>query len=163
MTDKDLDLTGEPGDELDTDETLEDGVDAEGDDESEFEEEEAEEAAAGAAGGRRFGFGRGRKSEELHEKHLGGVQASHERVHIDDRASALFALICAGGLVGVLAFAWVGGVLPKPAAPSLAPLVVPTAKATASPSASPSIVVTPSPTAAPTASPSLSPAPSASK
>ena len=88
---------------------------------------------------------------------MGSVRGTHERVHIDDRPSAVYALLCAAALLGVLAFSWVGGVLPQSAGPTLTPLVVPTGQVTASPSAGASVTAAPSMTAAPTASPSASP------
>lgn len=143
MTDKDQDGAPEAEEILSTDglpiHELEDNLD----EEAEFEEQETDEVPS-AGSGRRFGFGRGDRSVEREEKpHAGSVRESHERVHIDDRASAVFALLCAGLLIGVLAFAWIGGMLPKSAGPTLAPLVVPTSQAT--------------PTAAPSASASIAP------
>ena len=129
MTDKDQDGTSEAEEILSTDglpiHELEDDLD----EEAEFEEEETDEIpAAGSA--RRFGFGRrDRSADEEERPHAGSVRESHERVHIDDRASAVFALVCAGVLIGVLAFSWLGGLLPKSTGPTLAPLVVPTAQA----------------------------------
>ena len=149
MTDKDQDGTPQASEILSTDglpiHELEDGL-AE---EAEFEEEETDEVPS-AGSGRRFGFGRGDHSADHDEKHhAGSVRESHERVHIDDRASAVFALLCAGILIGVLAFAWIGVQLPKSVGPTLAPLVVPTAQASSSaaPSASASPVVSPAPSA----------------
>ena len=150
MTDKDQDGTPLAEEILSTDglpiHELEDNLD----EEAEFEEQETDEVPS-AGSGRRFGFGRGDHPAEHDEKpHAGSVRESHERVRIDDRASAVFALLCAGILVGALAFAWVGGVLPKSVGPTIAPLVVPTYQASSS--AAPSAVV----------SPVVSPAPSAS-
>ena len=150
MTDKDQDGAPEADEILSTDglpiHELEDNLD----EEAEFEEEETDEIPS-TGSGRRFGFGRGDHPAEHDEKpHAGSVRESHERIHIDDRASAVFALLCAGILVGALAFAWVGGVLPKSVGPTIAPLVVPTYQASSS--AAPSAVV----------SPVVSPAPSAS-
>jgi hypothetical protein len=150
MTDKDQDGTPQADEILSTDglpiHELEDGL-AE---EAEFEEEETDEVPS-AGSGRRFGFGRGDHPAEPDEgHHAGSVRESHERVHIDDRPSAVFALLCAGILIGVLALTWVGGMLPKPVGPALSPLVVPTAQASSSaaPSASAgSSVVSPGPSA----------------
>ena len=149
MTDKDLDGAPEADEILSTDglpiHELEDNLD----EEAEFEEEETDEVPS-AGSGRRFGFGRGDRSVEREERpHAGSVRESHERVHIDDRASGVFALLCAAALIGVLAFAWIGGVLPKSAGPTLAPLVVPTAQVSSSAavSASASPVVSPAPSA----------------
>jgi hypothetical protein len=134
--------------------------------EAQGDEDEGEFEAAGAAaasGSRRFGFGRGRAQESEGEKHpMGSLRDSHERVRIDDRPSAIYALLCAAALIGVLAVAWVSGVVPQAAGPSLKPLVVPTAQATPSSAASATISAAPTATAtaAPTASASASAAPS---
>jgi hypothetical protein len=154
MTDKDQDGAPEAEEILSTDglpiHELEDNLD----EEAEFEEQETDEVPT-AGSGRRFGFGRGDRSADHEDRpHAGSVRESHERVHIDDRASAVFALLCAGILIGVLAFAWIGGVLPKSVGPSLAPLVVPTAQASSS--------AAPSASASPVGSAVVSPAPSAS-
>src|ERR1035437_2550686 len=128
MTDKDQDGAPEAEEILSTD-----GLPI-----HELEEQETDEVPS-AGSGRRFGFGRGDHPAEHEERpHAGSVRESHERVHIDDRASAVFALLCAGVLIGLLAFSWLGGMLPKPVGPTLAPLVVPTAQASSSaaPSAS---------------------------
>jgi hypothetical protein len=150
MTDKDQDGTPLAEEILSTDglpiHELEDNLD----DEAEFEEQENDEIPT-AGSGRRFGFGRGDRSAEREERHhAGSVRESHERIHIDDRPSAIFALLCAGLLIGVLAFAWIGVQVPKAVGPTLAPLVVPTAQAasSAAPSASAgSSVVSPAPSA----------------
>jgi hypothetical protein len=144
MTDKDQDGTSEAEEILSTDglpmAELEDNLD----EEAEFEEEETDEVP-GPGSARRFGFGRGDRSAEREERpHAGSVRESHERVHIDDRASAVFAILCAGLLLGVLLIALIGVQLPKTAAPSLAPLVVPTAQATPSAAASSSASIAPS-------------------
>jgi len=161
MADKDRDQKPLYDADLPNDEALdeepEEPTEAEGD---EFEGEAA--AAAPAAGGRRFGFGRGSRADEEqereHDKRIGSVRESHERVHINGAPSAIYAVVCAGALIGVLALAWLGGVLPQPATPSYAPLVVPTAKATvassASASASASASIAPSASTSPVASPS---------
>ncbi len=161
-----------PGEE-DFEDEPEEGEDTEGElSESEADEESADEAlaedesaeeesaagAAAAVGGSRgrFGFGRARGADE-HLRSIGSVRGAHERVHIDDRPSAIFALVCAIGLIGLLAFSYVGGILPKGAAPSLTKLLlatyVPPAGSNASLSTTPSVA----PTAAPAASPSPSP------
>ncbi len=145
MTDKDRDATPQADEILSTDglpkDELEDGLG----EEAEFEDQETDEAPI-AGSHRRFGFGRGDRSGGHHDDHrAGSVRESHERIHIDDRASAIFALLCAGALVGILAFSWLGGALPKATPPSLAPLLaVPTAHAT--PSAAASASLAPSPT-----------------
>jgi hypothetical protein len=89
------------------------------------------------------------------------VRGAHaERVYIDDRASALFALVCAGSLVGVLAVSFAATHLPRGAVKTLPPLVVQTPSG--SPSASASVLPSGSIVTSPSASPSGSPAPSAS-
>jgi hypothetical protein len=167
MTDRDKDRDEKsatpdylPGDE-EFEEEPEEAAEAEGEvPEGEFESEGPAESAPGSAQ-RRFGFGRGsrddRSGEEAERRQMGSVRGTHERVHIDDRPSAVYALLCAAALLGVLAFSWVGGVLPQSAGPTLTPLVVPTGQVTASPSAGASVTAAPSMTAAPTASPSASP------
>lgn len=150
MTDKDQDGTPEAEEILSTDGLPMDELEDDLDEEAEFEDQETDEIPT-AGSGRRFGFGRGDRSAEPDERpHAGSVRESHERVHIDDRPSAIFALLCAGLLIGVLAFAWIGGVLPKSAGPTIGPLVVPTyqASSSAAPSASAgSSVVSPGPSA----------------
>ena len=132
--------------------------------EGEFEAEGEGPAGPATSGARRrFGFGRGdRAEEEVETRQIGSVRGTHERVHIDDRPSALFALVCAAALLGVLGFSWLGGVLPKAVGPTLTPLVVPTSQATPIPSggAAASASVTPSASPAPTLSPAPSAAPS---
>jgi hypothetical protein len=154
MTDRDKDRDEKsatpdylPGDE-EFEEEPEEAAEAEGEvPEGEFESEGPAESAPGSAQ-RRFGFGRGsrddRSGEEAERRQMGSVRGTHERVHIDDRPSAVYALLCAA-------------VLPQPAGPTLTPLVVPTGQVTASPSAGASVTAAPSMTAAPTASPSASP------
>jgi hypothetical protein len=147
-----------PGDE-EFEEEPEDSAAAEGEfegDESELEEgdEEAFAAATAPSKGRRFGFGRGERSEEPVEKRTtvtGSVRETHERIHIDDRPSAIYALLCAGALLGVLLLTWIGGALPPPAVPTLTPLVVPTGQPTPTPNASPSVTIAPTATPAPSA------------
>jgi hypothetical protein len=73
------------------------------------EEDETGAAAAGAgagaaAGATRSRFGRRATRETEEHRTIGSVRGTHERVHIDDRPSAIFAIICAVGLLGVLAF-----------------------------------------------------------
>src|ERR1035437_7996443 len=157
MTDKDQDGTPLAEDILSTDglpiHELEDNLD----EEAEFEEQETDEVPS-AGSGRRFGFGRGDRSAEREDRpHAGSVRESHERVHIDDRPSAIYALLCAGALLGVLAFSWVGGVLPKSVGPTLTPLVVPTSQATVSSSASASLAPSVSASASVGASASAAP------
>jgi len=150
MTDKDKDATPQPN-ELSLDGLAPaelDELDNDLDEEAEFEDQETDETP-NVGSGRRFGFGRGREEQHAtghHDEthHAGSLRESHERVHIDDRASAVFALLCAGILIGVLALAWVGGVVPKAAAPTLAPLVVPTAQAASSAAPSAAVSVAPS-------------------
>jgi hypothetical protein len=144
MTDKDQDGAPEAEEILSTDGLPMAELDDNLDEEAEFEEEETDEVP-GPGSARRFGFGRGDRSAEREERpHAGSVRESHERVHIDDRASAVFAMLCAGLLLGVLLIALIGVQLPKTAAPSLAPLVVPTAQATPSAAASSSASIAPS-------------------
>jgi hypothetical protein len=148
MTDKDRDGAPEAEEILSTDGLPIRELDDDLDEEAEFEDQETDETpTVGSA--RRFGFGRGREEQHAtghHDetRHAGSLRESHERVHIDDRASAVFALLCAGILIGVLALAWVGGVLPKAAVPSLAPLVVPTAQAASSAAPSAAVSIAPS-------------------
>jgi hypothetical protein len=168
MSDRDLGRDGtptpnefEPGDE-EFEEEPEEGFAGEGEPEEPGEEVRRE---AGAPSGRRFGFGRGGQGAQEGAFHpTGSVRESHERVHIDDRISAIYVLIVAAAMIGVLAIALAGNYVPTPVAPTLAPLVVPTGQATASPGPSESASIAPSasPTAAPSASPTASPAPSAS-
>jgi hypothetical protein len=152
---KPLDDSELPGEEA-LDEEPEESTEAE---DEEFEGDAA--AVAAASGSHRFGFGRGHHDDQTvgqHSKqHIGSVRETHERVQISDVPSAVYALLCAGALLGVLALALIGNVLPKAAGPQLTPLVVPTGQATPvpSPSVAPSATLAPtaSPTAAPTASP----------
>lgn len=165
MTDRDKD----PGETAETDEDLpgeeefeEEPEGFEGEFEGEALEAEGPEPSSTSVTHRRFTLGRGggRFEEEAEKRQIGSVRGTHERVHIDDRPSTIYALVAAIGLIGVIFLAWVGGVIPQAAGPTLTPLVVPTAQATAS-SAAPSITVGPSgslaPTASPTATPSASP------
>lgn len=153
MTDLDKDRDAKPAtdEELPGDEELDEELDEYGETEAERADREAEESAP-AGERRRFGFGRGRGANEEPERHMGGsVRESHERVHIDDRPSAIYALVCAGALLGVLAFTWVGGAIPQGTGPTLTPLVVPTSQPSAatSPAASVSVAPSPSPSASP--------------
>ncbi|MGA3029460.1 MAG: hypothetical protein ABSE58_01810 [Candidatus Limnocylindrales bacterium] len=167
MTDRDKDLgeTAETDEELPGEEEFEEEPEEafEGEFEGEALEGEGPEPSATSVTHRRFTLGRGggRFEEEAEKRQIGSVRGTHERVHIDDRPSTIYALVCAIGLVGVLFLAWVGGVIPQGAGPTLTPLVVPTSQASASSSAAPSITVGPSgslaPTASPTAAPSASP------
>ncbi len=118
--------------------------------EEEFDEEpEGEELKSRAAeepkGGRRFGL---RRNAEEEEHPLGSVKATHERVHVDDRASALFALIAAFGLIAILITPLIVSALPAGPAPTLAPLN--NLQTYAPPPTEPP--ATPTPTVAPTAS-----------
>ncbi|MGD0407639.1 MAG: hypothetical protein ABSB34_01395 [Candidatus Limnocylindrales bacterium] len=158
-------LAGDEEFEEELEQTFEgEGEAGEGEGEAGEGEGEAEgEGPAGPASGarRRFGFGRsGRAEEEVETRQMGSVRGTHERIHVDDRPSALYALVCAAALLGVLAFSWLGGVLPKAAGPTLTPLVVPTSQATAIPSGSAAASASVTPSASPAAT--LSPAPSAS-
>jgi hypothetical protein len=165
MTDQDKDAleAGEPTDAFEAGEPNEfmPGED-------EFEEELGEEDALGAPmsraeareeaerTGRRFRFGRGGDEEDEHPQ--GSLRTSHERVRIDDRLSAVFALICAAGLIAILAGGYLGQYMPKGAAHTPAPLDLQTFQPTASPSgsAAASASASASPTLAPTESPSAS-------
>jgi hypothetical protein len=167
MADQDADKKPLYDSELPSDEALdeepEESEESTGAEDEEFEGDAAAVAAA-TSGSRRFGFGRGRREEETtgqHSgQHMGSVRETHERVQIDDRPSAIYALLCAGALLGVLAIALIGNVLPTPTGPQLPPLVVPTSQATPVSSASASVSATPAPTATPVAS--ATPAPTAS-
>jgi hypothetical protein len=133
--------------------------------EGEAESDEAALAAVAASDkSGRFNLGRGRKAEEETEKHRGSVREAHDRVHIDDRPSAVYALICAVALIGVLALTWLGGAIPKGAGPTLTPLSVPTTQPSASTSAAASVSVAASVSAAPSATPTptLAPTPTPS-
>jgi hypothetical protein len=162
MADPTKDQDSQPLDEADLQdeepgEELEESTEAGDEDDGEFE------AAAAASSGRRFGFGRSHEAGGDGDKqHIGSVRESHERVKIDDKPSAIFALVCAAALIAVLVIAWFGTNLPPAAGPALTPLTVPTAQATASTAASATVAVTatPAPTATPTAAPSASPVPS---
>jgi hypothetical protein len=157
MTDKDLEEQPLEGEELDE----ETGEELEPESEEEaFEREEEEREAKEERGGRRFGlpFGRKQETEESRKAAaLGSVREGHERVHIDDRFSAIYAIVIAVILIGALFAPIVTGMLPKGKAATPAPLVVPTFKATPSPS------VSPSPSLTVSASPSVAPSASASK
>ncbi len=161
--------------ELPNDEDLEEEPDESTEVEGEVEGDEGEEgddeafaaATAEAGGRRRFGFGRTERVEEETGRRrgpVGSVRETHERVHIDDRPSAIYAIVCAGALLGVLALTWLGSIVPPAAVPTLTPLVVPTSQATpvtsASASASAAPTITLAPTASPTAIPTASSAPS---
>jgi hypothetical protein len=147
MTDKDRGTKPQPNEDLPADEDLEESPEEFVEAEEEFEEEplsaSAETAPAATA--------RGRRGEPAGARQLGSVREGHERVRVDDRLSALFALFAAVLLLGVLILPWAGGFLPAPAEPTLAPLVVPTYNAT--PSAAPSASATPSATPTVSASP----------
>jgi hypothetical protein len=173
MTDRDKnrDETAPTDEELAGDEELDEESDQtfETADEAPEGETEYEDATGAAPSGthRRFGLGRGgHDDEEPDKRQIGSVRGTHERVHIDDRASAVFALVCAALLLAVLIVPMVAGALPQPVGPSLAPLVVPTGQAPASTSASPSgsaaasVSIAPSASVAPSAS--AIPVPSAS-
>ncbi len=117
--------------------------------EEEPEEAEAEEREPGR--GRRF-FRRGEKAPAEEQPALGSVRGAHERVRVDDRASAVFAIVCAIGLVGILVAAVLSPYLPS-IGPGPAPLptlnletfFVPTTSPGASLSPAPSPTVTPTP------------------
>jgi hypothetical protein len=145
MTDRDKnrDETAPTDEELPGDEELDEESDQTFETADEAPEGETEyEGATGAAPSgehRRFGFGRGgHADEETDKRQIGSVRGTHERVRIDDRASAVFALVCAVLLLAVLIVPMIAGALPQPVGPTLSPLVVPTGQAPASTSASPS-------------------------
>jgi hypothetical protein len=116
--------------------------------------------SAGGAGAFHFSLGRGQKATGEGGKHQGGsVRTSHERVHVDDRLSAIYVLVAVGGLIGILVLAWGGGMLPKNSGPTLAPLVVPTGKPTPTACITPTPVATATPTLAASASASAKPTP----
>jgi hypothetical protein len=151
----------EPGED-EFEESPEEGFEGEG--EPQESDEDEGRPPVGAPTGRRFGFGRGgQRTEDGGHQVTGSVRESHERVHVDDRASAFYALFAAAVLLGVLALAIAGNYVPQPSVPSAPPLVVPTFNGTLPPSAGPSVSVAPSaspvatPTAAQDASPSASP------
>jgi hypothetical protein len=167
--DKDRDETPagngfEPGDE-DFEEEPEEGFEGEGGTDESAEAEYREEAEAPSR--RRFGWSRGTEEPEegAARRPVGSVRESHERVHIDDRLSIVYALLASGVLIGLLVLAMAAQFVPQPVAPSFPPLVVPTFQATPSPSAGPSASVslapstspaptTPAPSTSPVASPS---------
>lgn len=159
--DKDRDAKLATDEELPGDDEFDEEPDEYAETEAERADREAEESAP-AGERRRFGFSRGRDAYEEPERHAAGsVRESHDRVHIDDRPSAIFAIVCAAALLGVLALTWISGAIPQGTGPTLTPLVVPTSQPTPSTSASASASVapsvSPSPTAAPTAAPTASP------
>ncbi len=149
-----------------------------GEDEFEESEEEREEqleeeraartSEAKARGGWLSGLLRRKKGDEATSgQEAASVRGSHaERIHIDDRASAIFALLCAVGLVGILLGSLVVTHLPKGAVPTLPPLVLPSTSPLSSgsvlPSGSAVTSSTPAPTATPTAAPTATPAASPS-
>jgi hypothetical protein len=159
MTDLDKDRDAKPAadEELPGDEELDEEPDEYAETEAERADREAEEAASGGER-RRFGFGRSRSAYEEPERHTGGsVRESHERVHIDDRPSAIYAIVCAAALLGVLALTWVSGAIPQGTGPTLTPLVVPTSQPSVATSPAASVSVAPSASPSPTAAPSASP------
>ncbi len=142
MSDQDKDTLeeGEPNEFMPGDEDFEE----------EFEgEEPEEEARAEEREGGRFGRGRGGRGREAEQPALGSVRGAHERIKVDDRASAVFAVICAIGLVGILIGAVLAPYVPAIGGqPQLTPLnlqtfFVPTASPGASLSPAPSPTTTP--------------------
>ena len=103
MTDKDRGRKPQPNEILPADEDFEEPEESEESEdfveaEEEFEEEpQAAQPAAATAPVRRAG-----RTEEAPRRALGSVRVSHERVRVDDRLSAAFAILCAVALVGVL-------------------------------------------------------------
>jgi len=149
----------EPGED-EFEENPEEGFEGEG--EPEASDEDEGRPPVGAPSGRRFGFGRGgERTDDSGHRVTGSVRESHERVHVDDRASAIYALFAAAVLLGVLAFAIAGNYIPQAAQPSAPPLPsLPTFSGTLPPSAGPSVSIAPS--ASPVASPTLTPTPAPS-
>jgi hypothetical protein len=151
-----LELNGlEPGDD-EFEETPEEGFEGEGEP-GESDEDEGRPVVGAPPSRRRFGFGRGGQvAEESGHRATGSVREAHERIHIDDRASAVYALLAAAFLLGVLAIALAGNYIPKGTEATAPPLVVPTFNGTLPPSAAPSVSIAPtsSPTPAPTPAPS---------
>jgi hypothetical protein len=157
-----LELSGlEPGED-EFEETPEEGFEGEGEPGESDEDEGRPEAVPSSR--RRFGFGRGGQvaEESEHKGPTGSVRETHERVHVDDRASAIYALLAAAVLLGILALALAGNYVPKPAEASAPPLVVPTFNGTLPPSAAPSVSVAPSATPTPTPTPVVTPTPAPS-
>jgi hypothetical protein len=136
-----------------------------GDEEFDGELGSNEEAEGGAPvqpskpSGRRFGFGFGRSAAEEAAHPQGSVRGAHERVHIDDRASAIFVLVAALGLVAILLGSYVAGIVPAGAAPTLPDLQLQTYSA---PPATPTPLTTPTPVSSASASASASPSASPS-
>lgn len=148
----------EPGEE-DFEEEPEEGFEGEGATDESAEAEYREEA--GEPSRRRFGFGRAaQEPEEAARRPVGSVRESHERVHIDDRLSIIYALLASGVLIGLLVLAMAAQFVPQPVPPTAPPIVVPTFQATPSPSAGPSASVSLAPSPSPV--PSASPVPTAS-
>jgi hypothetical protein len=167
MSDRDKDPEEElspnglvPGED-EFEENPEEGFEGEG--EPEESDEDEGRPPVGAPTGRRFGFGRGgQRAEDSGHRPTASVR-EHERVHIDDRASAIYALFAAAVLLGVLALALAGNYIPQPTEPSAPPLPsLPTFNATLPPSAGPSVSIAPSasPVASPVATPTPAPTPS---
>ncbi len=149
MADKDRGTKPQPKETLPADEELDESPEdlEEADEEFEEEPQAAAPVAAIPASTRPARAEAGRRP-------LGSVRESHERVKIDDRLSAAFAILCAIALVGVLVVPWVGGFIPKPVGPTLTPLVLPTYQITPTPVPTPTVAPTPTPVASPSASPS---------
>jgi hypothetical protein len=152
----------EPGED-EFEENPEEGFEDEGEPEESDEDEGRPPVAAPS--GRRFGLGRGgQRAEDSGHRVTGSVRESHERVHIDDRASAIYALFAAAVLLGVLALALAGNYIPQATVATNPPLPsLPTFNGTLPPSAGPSVSIAPStsPVASPTPTPT--PAPSTSQ
>ena len=142
MTDKDRGAKPQPNETLPADEDLEEEPEDFVEADEEFEEE-PQAAAAAPAASRARGAAEARKS-------LGSLRGTHERVHVDDRLSAIFALVAAVLLLGVLLLPFLGGFVPAPAQPKLTPLVVPTYNATPAPAATATVAPTTTPAATPT-------------
>ena len=146
MTDKDRGTAPQPNEILPADEDFEESQEDLVEADEEFEEE-PQAAADAAPAADRSRAGRG---TEASRKSLGSLRGTHERVHIDDRLTAIFAILCAVALIAVLILPWLGSYIPAPTAPTLTPLVVPTYQAMPAP-ASASVAPSATPTATATA------------
>jgi hypothetical protein len=156
MSDQDQDALepGEPNEFMPGDEEFEDELEAEEEGIEPVPARTRAQIAEDEKAGRRFRFGRGAAEEAEHPQ--GSLRTTHERVRVEDRLSAIFALVCAIGLVGILVLGFLGQYAPKGGSKPLPTLGLQTFVPTPSPSGSES--ASGSPTLAPTATP----APSAS-
>jgi hypothetical protein len=160
MSDRDQDETLAPNEFEPGEEEFEDQPEDSLEGEDESEEPGAAETGRGAGepSHRRFGFTLGaHDDEEGRHRPSGSVRESHERVHIDDRASAVYAILVSVALLGLLVIAVLGNFVPQAAPAPLPTLNVPTFQATPSPLAGASASASLAPSGAPTASPSAAP------